>query len=152
MRRNRIEDADMTAVAEDLGISVEDVRKVVSSFFDSLASQARKLPFDNESRIYSKERFEDFVKVFSVPSIGRFGPVYSRYLKWRRNEAKEIEQAKRSDYRSRMTQDDIENIAEDILAGRTPVIRKKKKKELFKQVWLVGKNGKRLAWQVIPKK
>jgi hypothetical protein len=152
MRRNRIEDADMTAVAEDLGISVEDVRKVVSSFFDSLAAQARKLPFDNESRIYSKDRFEDFVKVFSVPSIGRFGPVYSRYLKWRGNEAKEIEQAKRSDYRSRMTQDDIENIAEDILAGRTPVIRKKKKNELFKQVWLVGKNGKRLAWQVIPKK
>lgn len=50
-----------------------------------------------------------------------------------------------------MTQDDIEHIADDILAGRSPEIKKKRNSELFYNVWLVEENGKRLARQVIKK-
>lgn len=141
----------MRVVAEELGISPSHVRRAVSSFFDSFARDARALPFDNIGRIYTRDRFDSFVRVFSVPRIGRFGPVYSRYLKWRRNEIRNIVLGKRSDYRTRMTQDDIENIAEDILSGRTPTIPRRSKSELFKQVWVFGKEGRWLAHHVIPK-
>lgn len=151
MRRSRIDDRDFRMIAEELGVSVTEVQRAVHSFFDAVVGESRRLPFNSEKRIYTKERFNDFAMVYNVPFIGRLGPVYSRYLKWRENESKEMVQANRRDYRSRMTQDDIEHIAEDILAGNTPVIRKRKKNEMFNQVWMVGKEGKTLARQVIPK-
>lgn len=43
-------------------------------------------------------------------------------------------------------------MAREIIAGNTPSpLIKRKTKELYKPVWIVGKDKKRLARQVIPK-
>lgn len=139
-------------MSEEVGVPVPEVARAVKSFFDAVANSARRLPFDDRNRIYSREKFDEFVNVANIPYIGRLGPVYSRYLKWRENESKELLQKPRSDYRSRMTQDDIENIADAILSGNPlPELRKRKKSEMFERVWMVGKDGKRSARQVIEK-
>ena len=152
MPKNKIEEADFSKIAKELGVSASEVRRAVYSFFGIIVRESRNLPFDNPTRIYKKERFDELVKVRNIPYIGRIGPVYSRYLKWRGNEAKNQPQASRSEYRSRVSQDDIENMAAEILSGKTPSpLRKYKKTELYNSVWLVGTNGKKQARQVIPK-
>lgn len=153
MNRNRIDEADFVIVAKQLGLEPEDVRKVVHSFFDSITSTARSLPFNNKRKIFSKDVFDSYAAIVNIPYIGRLGPVYSRYLKWRANESKLFEQAHRSKCKKRYSQDDIEYIAGEALQGNTPVLPEKKKaSEFYDRVWLVGKEGKRQARQVIPKK
>ena len=152
MPRSRIEEAGFLRVSEDLGVPVSEVARAVKSFFDVIVSDARRLPFDNRNRIYSRGKFEEFVGVTNIPYIGRLGPVYSRYLKWRENESRSLPQKPRSGYRSRMTQDDIENIAESVLSGNgLPEIRKRKGSEMYERVWMVGTEGKKSARQVIEK-
>ena len=77
---------------------------------------------------------------------------YSRYLKWRANSSKSVEQESRSVYRKQVTREDIEKMASDILAGK-PIEKPERKNgsEFYKRVWLVGTEGKRLARQVIKK-
>lgn len=151
MSRNRIEDANCLSIAKELNIPVGEVKKAISSFFGDIVREARSLPFSNATRIYTREKFDELARVWNIPSIGRIGPAYSRYLKWRGNESKKIEQKQRSDYRSRLTQDDIEAIAGDVLSGKTPSFEKRKGNEMYNRVWLVGQDGKKLARQVIPK-
>ena len=152
MPRNRIEDADFSIIAEELGISASDVKRAVYSFFGIIVREARNLPFDDSTRIYTRERFDDFAKVRNIPSIGRMGPVYSRYLKWRGNESKNQTQVNRSSCRAMIPQDEIEHIAEDILAGRTPSpVVKQKTVDIYKRIWMIGRDKKRLARQVITK-
>ena len=152
MRRNKVFERDCDDVASILGVDSSDVKKAVLSFFDAIALQSRSLPFNTERKIFSKEKFDTYVTVQNIPCIGRIGPVYSRYLKWRANESKSHEQKPRSLYRSRMLQDDIEHMAEEVLSGKTPSpLRKYKKTELYNSVWLVGTDGKKQARQVIPK-
>lgn len=152
MPKNRIEDADFQYISRTLGIPVSEIRRAVYSFFGTITREARALPFDDASRIYTKERFADFVKVHNIPSIGRIGPVYSRYLKWRGNEAKNQTQVPRSDYRAGISQDEVEYIAAEILSGNTPLpVQKKKATERFNRIWMIGRVGKRAARQVIPK-
>ena len=152
MSRSKIEEAGFLRVSEEFGISVSEISRAVKSFFDVIALDAKRLPFDDKNRIYSKDKFESMVGVVNIPYIGRLGPVYSRYCRWRENESKELPQKPRSDYRSRMTQDDIENIAEAVLSGSPlPEIRKKKGSELFERVWFVGTDGKKSARQVLEK-
>lgn len=153
MTRNRIDEEIYDEIARSVGVSSSEVKRAVTSFFGSISLEAGRLPFDNPRKIYTKSKFDEFSRVWNIPSVGRLGPVYSRYIKWRGNAAKEIEQRPRREYRSRVTREDIERLAEEILSGRKPTpIRKKKKKELFNSVWLVGKESKKLARQVIPKK
>lgn len=152
MYRNRRDDPVFLRVAEETGIPVSEVGKAVRSFFASIKNEARTLPLDNPKKIYRKEVFDTFAFARMIPFIGRIGPVYSRYLAWRRNESKLDVQVPRSRYRTRLLQDDIEHMAEDILAGKAPLpVCKKKGNELYKRVWVVGKDGKKLARQVIPK-
>ena len=152
MPRNKIEDTEFARIASQLGIPVSEVRRAVYSFFGIIVRESRNLPFDDSTRIYTKERFDDFVKVRNIPSIGRIGPVYSRYLKWRGNEAKNQTQVSRSNYRAGVSQDEIEHIAAEILSGKAPLpVEKKKAKERFNRIWMVGRGSKRLARQVIPK-
>lgn len=152
MPKNKIEEADFSKIAKEFGVPVSEVRRAVYSFFGIIVRESRNLPFDNPTRIYKKERFDELVKVRNIPYIGRIGPVYSRYLKWRGNEAKNQPQVSRSEYRSRVSQDDIENMAAEILSGKTPSpVEKKKAKEIYNRIWMVGRVGKRLARQVIPK-
>ena len=150
---NRLESKDYKSIALELGLPVTEVRRAVQSFFGDIVQEVRRYPFDDPKRIYSKDMFESIVGVWNIPFIGRLGPAYSKYLSWRKNEAKTIEQEARSNYKSRITQDDIENMAGEILSGVAPSpVRKKKFNELYNRVWLVGRNGKTLARQVIPKK
>lgn len=153
MGRNRTDEAEYRRIGEKLGLSPNDVGRAVKSYFESIARDASTLPFDNPRKIFSKERFNACGKVVNIPYIGRMGPVYSRYLKWRANVSVGIEMAPRSSYRSGVTRSEIEGTAEAILSGRTPPpIVKKKGKEMFERVWLVGVDGKKSARQVIPKK
>ncbi len=152
MSRNRIEECRCREIARCLGVPWTEVRRAVWSFFGELLSYSRSLPFDNPCRIYSTEKFEEYSKVWNIPSVGRLGPVYSRYLRWRGNEARMIMQKPREVHRASLSQDDFEHIAEDVLAGRVPFIpERKKQKDNSKKVWLVGKERRRLARQVIAK-
>lgn len=152
MRRSRLELSDCQAVAEELGLAVNDVERMVDSFFGCILSQARGLPFNKGNKIYSKQMFDTLVSAYSIPHIGRIGPVYSRYLKWRANASKTIRQEARSKYRLRLTQSDIEKMAGEILSGNVPEpLKKKKGNELYNRVWLVDTDGRKLARQVIPK-
>lgn len=152
MHKNRLEDADFQQISRALGVPASEVRRAVYSFFGIIIREARALPFDDASRIYTRERFEDFVKVHNIPSIGRIGPIYSRYLKWRGNEAKNQIQVSRGDYRAGISQGEIEHIAAEILSGNTPPpVNKKKATEKFNRIWMIGRVGKRMARQVIPK-
>jgi len=152
MGRNSSDSARCRIISERYGLTETEVQKVVDSFFSVLCNDARKLPFDNPRKIYSREGFQGFVKVRQIPFIGRFGPVYSKYLKWRANESSLIEMAPRSSYRRRITQSEIESTAAAVLSGSTPPpLKKRKGKEMYERVWLVGQEGKKSARQVIPK-
>ena len=153
MGRNREEYQRYRRVAATTNVSEEEVKRILASFFLIVLADARSLPFDNPRKIFSKDKFEEFIKVRHIPFIGRIGPVYSNYLKWRANESQQIEMAPRSSYRSRRTQSDIESTAAAILSGETPPpLKKKRGKEMYERVWLVGQDGKKSARQVIPKK
>ena len=153
MGRNREEYQRYRRVAATTNVSEEEVKRILASFFLIVLADARSLPFDNPRKIFSKDKFEEFIKVRHIPFIGRIGPVYSNYLKWRANESQQIEMAPRSSYRSRRTQSDIESTAAAILSGETPPpLNKKRGKEMYELVWLVGQDGKKSARQVIPKK
>ena len=152
MPRDSRNSARCKILAERYGLTDTEVSKIVASFFDIFKRDAKILPFDNPKRIYSCEGFQKFVKVRQIPFIGRIGPVYSRYLKWRANESQLIEMAPRSSYRTRVLQSDIENTAASILSGTAPPpLKKRKGTEMYERVWLVGQNGKKSARQVIPK-
>lgn len=152
MRRNRIEESRCREIACRLGVPWTEVRRAVRSFFGEMLSYSRSLPFDDPCRIYSTEKFEEYSKVWNIPSVGRLGPVYSRYLRWRGNEARKIIQKRREVCQAILSQDDFEHIAEDVLAGRVPFIpERKKQKDNSKKVWMVDKKGRRLARQVIAK-
>lgn len=141
------------AVAERCGLSEQEVKSIATSYFEVFARDSGALPFDTPRKIFSRDAFEKYVTVRNIPYIGRLGPVYSRYLKWRANESEQVDMAPRSSYRRRVTQSDIESTAEAILSGMAPPpLRKRKGKEMFERVWLVGQDGKKSARQVIPKK
>jgi len=149
---DRLFSSDCRRVSDETGVTYDDVRKIVLSFFSSIAAEARMLPFDSCSRIYSRGAFGSLSFVRGIPYIGRIGTSYSRYLKWRRNESRLKVQERRGRARKRLSQDDIENMAGDILSGKAPrPVRRIKQSEMYKRVWLVGTDGKRLARQVIKK-
>lgn len=152
MKRNRIDEAEFRRIACELGLSVSDVRCAVNSFFAIILGEARNLPFNTHRKIYAKDKFSEYAVIRNIPYLGRLGPVYSRYLKWRANEARDLSRALRSSYQSRLLQDEVENIAAEILSGKAPSsITRKKNSELYDRVWLVGQDGKKSARQVIPK-
>ena len=151
MGRNRKEQARFRSLSGKYGIDEREIRKMVCSFFDVILLEARRLPFDNPRKIYSRDVFDGMVRARQIPFIGRIGPIYSNYLKWRANESGEYPMTPRSSYRSGITQSEIENMAAIALSGSSPSFEKKKKSEMFDRVWLVGQDGKKSARQVIPK-
>lgn len=153
MRRSRLEYLDAVSIATTFGVTEQEVLRAVHSYFDSIYNRARDLPLDNPARIYSPSAFSKYQFAYNIPYIGRIGMSYSRYLRWRANSSREVEQESRAKYRTAVTRADIEKMASDILEGRVPEKPEKKRgKEFYKRVWLVGEDGKRLARQVIKKK
>ena len=152
MSRSQREESDYRIVSASLGVDVSDVRRVVGSFFEMILSDARSLPFDNHRRIYSRDVFDGFARVRNIPSLGRTGPVYSRYLKWRANESGGCNMVPRGFYSGVLTRGEIEDIAADAIAGRVPSLPgKRRNSELFDRIWLIGSEGRRSARQVIRK-
>lgn len=151
---SRIEARDYEQVATALGIDKNEVARAVSSFFDVILSDARQLPYDNVHRIYSKGAFDAKAVIRSLPGIGRIGPSYSKYLKWRANEAKDVDMLPRSAFKSGLTPEEIEQVAKEALSGISPDISKRKrtKRSQYRRVWLVGEEHRTTAKQVIPKK
>lgn len=153
MGRDRHEDADVLSVAESLGVPACEVRRAVHSFFDDIGCRARRLPFADTGRIHRRTSFDRHRFAVNIPYVGRIGPVYSRYLKWLENEAGVSGQEMRDRCRRRLSRDEIESIADDILSGRTPEMPEKSKgNDIYRRVWIVDADGKRMARQVLPKK
>lgn len=151
MRASKRERHDIREIARSLGVDEDEAWKAVLSFFGAMKDYARSLPLDNPGRIYLRDGFEKFGKVWHIPGIGRIGPVYSRYLRWRANEAASITQKGRRGYMKELSEKEIDSMAKDILSGKAPSTLQKRIKGMYNNVWLVGKEGKKLAWQVIPK-
>lgn len=147
-RKSKTEESAFREIAEVSGLPIADISTIVNSFFGAILSESRSLPFDNPRKIFSKDAFDKYVKVQNIPFLGRFGPNYNRYLKWRTNEANEIDMFVRKKNK-KLTQEEIEALAEIVLNGGEYV--KEKKKQNYKRVWFVGKDGKRLARQAIQK-
>lgn len=152
MSKSRTKYRDLQLLADDMGIPVSEVSKAVGSFFTVIASEARKLPFNNIYKVFKKDAFDAYAKVTVIPYIGRTGPIYSRYRKWRTNIAKGISQEPRSKFVSKYSEEDLEAFAGAVLSGENPTpIKRRRNTELYNRVWLVSPEGKRLARQVIPK-
>lgn len=151
--RSRTEKADMREVARTLGVPEKEVAKAVNAYFGVISGYADSLPLDDRRKIFRPDAFVALAKVWNIPYVGRIGPVYSRYLAWRKNESRQILQEPRSNFRLRIPQSEIETMAADIISGKTPApLKKRRGNELYERIWLVGKDGKRQARQVIPKK
>lgn len=149
--RSRLDRNRCRIVAESLGLSESEVSRIVSSFFGTIAGYARTLPFNNPQRIYSADKFSEYVRAWNIPYVGRLGLSYSRYLDWRSNEAELSEQMHKSAFLKKKSRDEIEAIAETVLSGGAYFPPTKKQKMKYNRVWIVGKDGKKLARQVLPK-
>lgn len=151
MRNSKVEEADFRAIAEELSVPPEEVKNVINSFFGIIGSEARRLPFNNPRKIYSRAAFDKHGSVFTIPYIGRLGPAYSKYLQWRVNESKKIDMITRPIRGSKLLPSEVEAIAEAVLDGKEFDLRNKRKVG-FERVWLVGEDGKRQARQAVLKK
>lgn len=153
MKLSRRDAKTCRALSDELGIPVSEVRKAVVSYFDSIVSAARKLPFDNLNRIYSKEAFTEKSFIVNVPYIGRIGPVYSLYIKWRREESKEVQHVPRSKVRQVYAKPLIEEEAIKALSGQkvnSRLLKDRMPRGKFNKVWLIGSDGcRKAARQVI---
>ena len=147
MRKSRIDIKTYNLLADRYDISADEVRRIVVSFFDTLQSEAKSLPFDNDTRIYSKNKFNEYVNVQSIPFVGRIGPVYSRYISWRRNESETLGQQLKSSFKVESRKQKADELAKQILKGHNCSVEKNGK---YKKIWIVQTDGKKLARQVIP--
>lgn len=139
-------------VANELNVPETEVSRAVASFFDVIIKEADRLPFDTPTRIYNHDAFSVLSTVRNIPFIGRIGPVYSRYLQWRKNEAGGLSMVSRRRCKPKVDSVEIEALAKDILAGKpVQTVKRKRVLEQYRRVWVVSRAGKRLAWQVIPK-
>ena len=152
--RNRIDETGFRKIAYELGLAPSDVKRAVTSFFDVIAIESRSLPFDDCRRIYSREKFNSLVKTRNIPYVGRIGPSYSRYLKWRANEAGGLDMMPRKKSGRRIPKEEIEKMASDVLSGITPrpLNEIKMNANEFTRIWMINNKGRKLARQVIVKK
>lgn len=130
------------------GIPVGEVKKAVVSYFDSLVSSARQLPFDNAKRIYSLDAFKQYPLCINIPYLGRLGPVYSLYIKWRAKEAKSTEKVLRSLARKDHTKPLVEQAAKLALAGHKVdghMLKGRLPAGKYSTVWVIDKEGKKKA-------
>jgi len=150
MVRNRLEEAEYRRIADDLGLSDIDVKNAVKSFFDVIGEDARRAGLNTPRKIYFKPAFmaATHEMVVCIPHLGRMGPSYDRYLRWRANESKDIDMMPHPGRRNWFSAEEIEDIARNALYGAEIPVRDKK---MFHRIWLVGEDGKKQARQVIKK-
>lgn len=150
---NKLDKKRFDVISSQTGIEPSVVKSVVYSYFNDILRCAKKLPFDNKYKIYSKAAFDEYIKVWNIPYIGRIGTIYSRYKKWRINESKHSSQEYSDKAVSRKSDKyDIERLAFDILSGKAVSVSDyvKQKEKSYKPVWFVeSSKKKRKAKQVI---
>jgi hypothetical protein len=143
------------AYARSKGLNEVEVQKAIVSFFDDIVVSTRKLPFDNIRRIYTADAVEDKACVYNIPYIGRLGPVYSQYLKWRGDIANDYELVLREDVRGIHLNERIEELAGLALSGHR-VTRDMMKDPIpagmYHKVWIIDKEGRRRAAKQLFKK
>lgn len=134
--------------ADEEGLSLSEVKKAVIAYFDSIVSSARKLPFDKDNRIYSRKAFAEYPYCINLPYLGRLGPFYSLYLKWRAKEAKEQDTVPRSQAKKIHRKPLIEEAAKQALSGNkvdSGFLRQRLPSGKYKTVWLVDEDNKKKA-------
>ena len=134
--------------AAEEGIEFSEVKKALISYFDSIVSSANKLPFDRDNRIYSVSAFHEFPYCINLPYLGRLGPVYSLYIKWRAKESRVQEKVLRSQAKKEHLKPLIEEAAKQALAGNkvdSSLLQQRLPSGKYKTVWLVDKNKKKKA-------
>lgn len=151
---NKVDEIRFREISDRYGLTPSEVRNIVQSYFGSIVRAAKKLPFNTPRKIYTHAAFRDYERIWNIPCIGRIGTIYSRYMSWRANEAKGIEQMPVPEKSTGYTQEEIEELAKVLLDGglpkdHTPV--KAKRNKTFTKVWIVTKDGKKSAKQVIKK-
>lgn len=135
-------------IAESEGVSLREVRKAVSSYFDSVVSIVRRLPYDSPRKIYSRGAFLSNSPVVNIPYIGRIGPVYSLYLKWRKSESRNYDKVPREHVRKINARPIIEEQAKLALAGEKvnlKLLKERIPRGKYGKVWLIDSDGKRKA-------
>lgn len=150
---NKVEQSRFRELASRYGLKEAEVRCIVNSYFESIVRVAKKLPFNTPRRIYTHETFRDYERIWNIPCIGRIGTSYSRYLTWRANEAKNIDQMPVPKKTNGYTASEIEELAKALLSGEGKMDRPvtAKRSRPYTKVWIVTKDGKKSAKQVIKK-
>lgn len=141
MPRRRPDHVTLLAAASACAVPMADARRIVDSYFGAFLAEMKSMPLDTPYRIYRRDAFEGrFSRVLSIPSVGRLGPVYSRYLKWRRNAMEDTAAlAAGSAYAVRGEVKDAAAAGTGTVAGRpSPSARR---------IWVIGLEGRRLARQ-----
>ena len=142
--------SDITAIPQ------REIEKAVESYFDSIVEKTKALPFNTPKRIYSRDAFSKCSFVVNIPYIGRIGPVYSRYLKWRSAESEDVDMVRRKDAKSDHLRPLIEKATVDALSGKkvdASSLRARIPKGKYEKVWYMNPDGtKKAARQVIKKK
>lgn len=150
MKTSRLDNRRFREIASDLSLPVSEVRRAVGSFFGTIVSYSRTLPFDTKYKIFKRYAFKPYVRVFNIPLIGRIGPVYSRYLSWRTNEANKEVQEISDRRRHKWVNEVVETLASAALSGeQISVPERKKRNAINKYVWIIDKEGKKRARQEI---
>ena len=152
MNSNKQELRDFIILSKVLSIPMTEIRRAVYSFFDDIVVKADSLPFAVYNKIYKKEPFSTYQFYQNIPSIGRIGTSYSRYLAWKRNESKQVNQTSRCNCSDSYSQEEIEKLADALLHGKSVIkLEKQKHNTMYSKVWIVSANGKKLAKQIIKK-
>lgn len=144
--------ADVRAVAAATGLPVREVRAAVLSAASALALRVRRLPFASARRIYSPAAFAASSFVALLPGLGRVGPAYSRYVRWRATEASGLELRGRAEARRMWRSLAAEEEAARVLAGGEADVARLRGRvpaSFARPVWLVGAGGRRLARQSV---
>lgn len=155
MKLGRKDRSRCRAISDECAIPEREVAKAVESYFDSIVEKTRRLPFDTPKRIYSREAFRKCSFVVNIPYIGRIGPVYSRYLKWRAAESEGMRMVRRDDVKSDHFRPLVEKAAKDALSGMkvdSSALVGRIPKGRYEKVWIVNPDGsRRSARQLISK-
>lgn len=155
MKLSRTDRARCRCISDETALPQREVMKAVEAYFDSIVEKTRSLPFDTPKRIYSRAAFARCSFVVNIPYIGRIGPVYSRYLKWRSSESRDIDMVSRADVREDHFRPMIEEAARDALDGKAVdvrALRERIPRGKYEKVWLVDAEGRRRSARQLIKK
>jgi len=141
-------------VAGKLGMDARDVAAAVGAWFGAVVAAGRRMPLDRAWRIYSKERLGAMGGVFNVPHVGRIGPSYGKYLRWRADVSRSLSMVGARRAAAVHRAETVESLAAMALrgerigstriGGRLPPGR-------YRRIWMLGAGGRRAARQLIRK-